>query len=127
MRIKITAGGIHDGEGKEIKIGTELDVADPEVGEDGEPLAPHPWAGRFEVISGSRKAKKAVTNPKGGDEGGEPPAGPFTVEDGGSGWWSILDAKGEKVGKGLREDDAKAFDTLSDEDKAAFAAEHAKA
>ena len=39
MRIKITAGGIHDGEGKEIKIGTELDVADPEVGEDGEPLA----------------------------------------------------------------------------------------
>lgn len=118
-RIKITAGGIYGADGKEIPVGTELTVK-------AEPTA---WAGRYETISGGDgKGKKTVTNPKGGDtKGDEPPAGPFTVEDGGSGWWSILDAKGEKVGKGLREDDAKAFDTLSDGDKAAFAAEHAKA
>lgn len=123
MRIKITKGGIFGGDGKEIPVGTELSVAD----HDDE--TPNPWAGRFDVLSGGdTKGKKAVTNPKGGDtKSDEPPAGPFTVEDGGNGWWSILDAKGEKVGKGLREDDAKAFDTMSDEDKAAFAAEHAKA
>lgn len=110
MKIKITAGGIYDGEGKELPVGTELDVADHDD------ATPHPWAGRFETISGG-----AV---KPGDAA---PVGPFTVEDGGKGWWSILDAKGEKVGKGLREDDANAFETLSDDDKAAFAVEHAKA
>lgn len=119
MRVKITKPGIYNSEGKEIDVGTELDVKNEPTG----------WAGRYEVISGGdTKGKKAVTNPKGGDtKGDEPPAGPFTVDDGGNGWWSILDAKGEKVGKGLREDDAKAFDTMSDEDKTAFAAEHAKA
>jgi len=110
MKIKITAGGIYDGEGKELPVGTELDVADHDA------ETPHPWAGRFETISGGTV--------KPGDGA---PVGPFTVEDGGKGWWSILDAKGEKVGKGLREDEAKAFETLSDDDKAAFAVEHAKA
>lgn len=109
-RIKITAGGIYGADGKEIPVGTELTVK-------AEPTA---WAGRYETISGNNERKTPIIND-------EPPAGPFTVEDGGKGWWSILDAKGEKIGKGLREDNAKAFDTLSDEDKAAFAAEHAKA
>jgi len=109
MRIRITGGGIYDGEGKEIPVGTFVTVGE-------EPTA---WAGRYEIISGDGEGKTAITN-------GEPPVGPFTVSDGGKGWWSILDAKGEKVGKGLREDDAKAFDTMSDEDKAAFVVEHAK-
>lgn len=110
MRIKIIAGGIYDGEGKEVPIGTHLTVSE-------EPAA---WAGRFEIISDDDGDKTAITNDA-------PPTGPFTVSDGGKGWWNILDANGEKVGKGLREDDAKAFDTLSEEDKTAFAAEHAKA
>lgn len=109
-RIKITAGGIYGGDGKEVPIGTEVTVTE-------EPTA---WAGRYEVISGDGAGKTAVTND-------EPPVGPFTVVDGGKGWWTIQDAKGEKVGKGLREDDAKAFADLSADDQTAFAAEHAKA
>lgn len=108
-RIKITAGGIYGGDGKEIPIGTEVTVKE-------EPTA---WAGRYEVISGDGAGKTAVTND-------EPPVGPFTVVDGGKGWWTIQDGKGEKVGASVREDDAKGFDTMSDEDKTAFAAEHAK-
>lgn len=136
MRIKITAGGIHDGEGKEIKIGTELNVADPEVGEDGEPLAPHPWAGRFEVISGGEKpGKTAVTNPKGGEKPGNdqppaefvPPVGPFTAKEKSPGWWSIFDGADQPVGKSVRKNDLDGFDSLSDDDKLAFATESAKA
>ncbi|GAA0212502.1 hypothetical protein [Brevundimonas nasdae] len=117
MRVKITKPGIYTSEGKEIEVGTELDVKNE----------PTVWAGRYEVLSGDGKGKTAVTNPKDGAlPGDEAPAGPFTVTDGGNGWWSILDAKGEKVGKGLREDDAKAFSELSPSDQAEFAAEHAK-
>ena len=118
MKIKITGGGIHDGEGKEIKIGTELEVADPEVGEDGEPLATHPWAGRFEVISGNRKAKKAVTNPAGGDAS-------LKAEHHGGGKFNIT--QGEKVLlSGLSKEDADAFNGLSDDDKTAFVADQTK-
>lgn len=120
MRIKIVAGGIHDGEGKEIPVGTELNVADPEVGEDGEPLAPHPWAGRFEIISGSRKAKKAVTNPAGGDTNGT-----LKAEHHGGGKFNIT--QGEQVLlSGLSKEDADAFNGLSDDDKAAFVAGQTK-
>lgn len=119
MRIRITAGGIYDGKGSEIPVGTEVDVEDFDVNDEGQPVDPHPWGGRFAVVSGGREGKKGVTN--------EAPVGPFTIDDGGKGWWSILDAKGEKVGKGLREDDAKAFADLSTDDQAEFAADHAKA
>jgi len=137
MRIRITAGGIHDGEGKEIKIGTELDIADQEVGEGGEPLAPHPWAGRFEAISGGgdKPGRTAVTNPKGGENtgNGESPAefvapiGPFTAKESSPGWWGIFDGADQPVGKKVRKAELEGFDTLSDEDKQAFSTEHAKA
>ena len=110
-RIQITAGGIYGGDGKEVPVGTELTVKGELTG----------WAGRYQVLSSGGEGKTAITNPEGGEAGG------YTVQDGGNGWWSILDANGQKVGKGLREDDAKAFESLSDEDKAAFATEHAKA
>jgi len=115
VRIEITGNaergsGIYGADGKQIPVGTELTLKE-------EPKA---WAGRYRVV-GDTKGKTAAT---GGDEA---PAGPFTVEDGGKGWWSILDAKGAKVGKGLREDDAKAFGTLTEAEQAEFAAEHAKA
>lgn len=120
MRIKITAGGIHDGEGKEIPVGTELDVADPAVGEDGEPLAPHPWAGRFEIISGSRKAKRTVTNPAAGDD-----KGTLKAEHHGGGKFNIT--QGEQVLlSGLSKEDADAFNGLSDDDKTAFVAAQTK-
>ena len=112
MRIQITKPGIYDGEGKEVPVGTELTLKEEPKG----------WRGRYSVLT-DPKGKKAVTNPA---DAPEAPEGPFTVQDDGKGWFSIRDGKGEKVGKALREDDAKAFETLSDEDKAAFATEHAK-
>lgn len=109
MRIKITAGGIYDGEGKEIPVGTELDVAD----HDGE--TPHPWAGRFETISGSKKGKTGVTND-----------GALKAEHHGGGKFNIT--KGEEVLlSGLSKADADAFNDLSDDDKAAFVAQAPKA
>lgn len=108
MRIKITAGGIYDGEGKEIPVGTELDVADVEDGT-------HPWAGRFEEISGSRKGKKGVAN-----EGG------LKAEHHGGGKFRITEGETVLLSD-LSKDDADAFNALSDEDKAAFVADQKKA
>lgn len=112
VRIQITKRGVYGAQGP-IPIGTEIDLNEEPKG----------WAGRYIVLSNS-KGKKGVTNPA--ETAPAAPEGPFTVEDGGKGWWSIKDGSGEKVGASVREDDAKAFETLSDEDKAAFAAEHAK-
>lgn len=117
VRIEITGdaergSGIFGADGSQIPVGAELTLKE-------EPKA---WAGRYRVLSGG-KGKVAVTNPA-EDEG---PKGPFTVAEKSAGWYSIKDADGTEVGKALRKDDADAFDTLSDEDKAAFAAEHAKA
>jgi hypothetical protein len=107
MKIKITKPGIYGAAG-EIAVGTELDVKDEPKG----------WAGRYEVISGgSSDGKTAVLNPA---EGGEGPKGPLEARDTGSGWWTIFDMDGKQVGKKLREDDAKAFNDLSDEDKVEF-------
>lgn len=41
------------------------------------------------------------------------PQGPFTVEDTGSGWYSILDKDGKQVGNKVRKDDAEAFEEMS--------------
>ena len=54
------------------------------------------------------------------------PVGPFEVREAGPGWFSLHDGSGEQIGSKIRKDDAEGFATLSDEDKAAFAAEHAK-
>lgn len=109
MRIKITAGGIHDGEGKEIPVGTELSVADHDDD------TPHPWAGRFEVISGTQKGKKGVNND-----------GALKAEHHGGGKFNIT--QGEQVLlEGISKADADAFNALSDEDKQAFVASQAKA
>lgn len=109
MRVKITAGGIYGNDG-EIPIGTTLDVKD-------EPTA---WAGRYEVISGDDEGKEAVTNPA------DPAPSAYSIKEKGAGWYAIVDAQGEEVGKALRKDDAEAFEALTDQDKADFAAEHAK-
>jgi hypothetical protein len=115
MRIKITAGGIYDGEGKEIPIGTEFDVEDPKTNEDGSEVSPHPWAGRFEAIGGGKKGKKGVTND-----------GALKAEHHGGGKFNIT--QGEQVLlEGISKADADAFNALSDEDKQAFVASQAKA
>lgn len=131
MRIRIKApfngaqsSGIFGKDGEEIAIGTELTVEKEPTG----------WAGRYDVLSGGDTAgKTAVTNPDSAD--GENPngvtsadddkaasTGPFTVGEPVSGWYPVLDANGEKV-KSLRDDDAKAFQTLTPEDQVAFLAE----
>lgn len=100
MRIKITAGGIYDGKGQEIPVGTELTVKE-------EPAA---WAGRFETIEGAGKGKTAVTN-----DG-------LKAEHHGGGKFNIT--QGETVLlSGLSKADADAFNGMSDEDKAAFVAD----
>lgn len=118
MRIKITGGGIYDGEGKEVPIGAEFTVKE-------EPIA---WAGRYSVVgdeggkAASKKAAKKVDG-EGGDDGKD--ATYSAAERDGA--WVIADADGNIIGKPLTADDAKTFNDLSDEDKAAFVTEHAKA
>lgn len=115
MRIRITAGGIYDGEGKEIPVGTELDVADFDVNEEGQPVEPHPWGGRFVAIGDGKKGKKGVTND-----------GALKAEHHGGGKFNIT--QGEQVLlEGISKADADAFNALSDEDKQAFVASQAKA
>ena len=130
MKIQVTAPGIYNSKGEEIPVGTELDVKTEPTG----------WAGRYTVIGGKGAAEKvAVTNPDDSpktkaEPKAEPekapekpaPVGPFTVKDASPGWYAIVDGAGATVGKNVRKADAEAFGALSDEDKAAFAAEHAK-
>lgn len=127
MKIQITAGGIYDGEGKEIPVGTEFDLK-------AEPTA---WAGRYTVLSDGEKAqKKTAPNPRpvegaGGNDQPPaefvPPVGPFTAKEKSPGWWSIFDGQDQPVGKSVRKNDLDGFDSLSDDDKLAFATESAKA
>lgn len=100
MKIKITAGGIYGADGAEIPIGTEFTVKE-------EPTA---WAGRYEVTSGLTEGKTALINP----------AKYEAKADGDK--FVIVDAKGKAVGKPITEADVAAFNSLSDEDKAAFVA-----
>lgn len=111
-KYEITAGGIYDNEGKEVPIGTMLTLKE-------EPTA---WAGRYRVVGGNGDEDKTlIVNPA-----DTAPVGPFEVREAGPGWFSLHDGSGEQIGSKIRKDDAEGFATLSDEDKAAFAAEHAK-
>jgi hypothetical protein len=95
----------------EIPIGAEIEVTK-------EPLE---WAGRYEVISGSTEGKTAVINPADGEnQQVAGPVAPFLAKDKGGGWWGIFDAKDTEVAKSIRKDDAEAFNTMSDEDKAEY-------
>lgn len=104
MKIKITAGGIYDGKGVEVPIGTEMTVEE-------EPAA---WAGRFTVLS-DENGKTPVVNPA---------DAALKAEHHGGGKFNITE--GEKVlVSGLSKADADAFNAMSDEDKAAFVKEAA--
>jgi hypothetical protein len=115
MRIRITAGGIYDGKGAEIPVGSEIDVADFEVDGEGQPVSPHPWGGRFIAIGESKKGKKGVTND-----------GALKAEHHGGGKFKITQGE-ETLLSDLSKADADAFNALSDEDKAAFVADQKKA
>lgn len=124
MKIQITAGGIYDGKGEEIAIGTEFDV-------ENEPTA---WAGRYTVLSDKKadKVEKPQTAPVVKPVAVVEPAifvapvGPFTARESSPGWWGIFDGTDQPVGKKARKADLDGFDTLSDEDKLAFATAHAQ-
>ena len=110
IRIQITGGGIYGADGKEVPVGTELTVKE-------EPAA---WAGRYAVLSGGDEAKggkRGVTNPA---------SVKYEAKARGNGF-VIVDGDGKEYGAALTEADAKDFNGLSDEDRAAFATEHAKA
>lgn len=101
MRIKITGGGIYDGKGQEVPVGTELTVKE-------EPAA---WAGRYTVLSGGdAKGKTAITN-----DG-------LKAEHHGGGKFNITEGETVLL-SGLSKADADEFNALSPEDKAAFVAE----
>lgn len=57
----------------------------------------------------------ATTEPTGVDF-----TAPFEAKSKGSGWWAVFDANGKEIGKSMREDDAKAFNEMSDDDKAEY-------
>lgn len=104
MKIEITAGGIYDGEGKEVPIGTKFDVkAEPEG-----------WVGRYRVVSGTTEGKTAVVNPVG-----------YAVTEKGQGWY-VITKDGEEVTKSFRKADLDGFETMTDEDKGAFVELHKK-
>lgn len=103
MKIKITAGGIYDGEGKEVPVDTTLDVK----------KEPQAWKGRYTVISEDGEGKVAVTNP----------ASAYAVAESSPGWF-VVNKDGEAVTKKLRQSDLEGFDSMSEEDKAAFAELH---
>lgn len=46
-----------------------------------------------------------------------PPKAPFEAKEKSPGWFAIFDADGNAVGKSFREEDAKAFNALGDDDK----------
>ena len=108
MKIEITAGGIFDGEGKEIPVGTNVTVAEEPTG----------WAGRYRVVSGETKEKTPVVNPAAESD--------LKAEHHGGGKFNIT--RGEVVvASGLSKADADAFNALSDEDKAEFVADREQA
>ncbi|WP_017993935.1 hypothetical protein [Rhizobium leguminosarum] len=108
IRIKAPAGlsssGIYGADGKELEVGTELDVE----------KEPTDLVGRYEVVSGSTEGKEPVLNDSA-----------YKVESKGGGY-SVITKDGEPVTKGLRKDDLEGFDTLSEEDRAAFVELHKK-
>ncbi|MCW0014902.1 MULTISPECIES: hypothetical protein [Rhizobium] len=115
MRIKIiapfkgaTSSGLYgkpstENPSGEIPIGTEIDVE----------KEPTDWVGRYEVVSGSTEGKEPILNSA------------YAVESKGGGY-SVITKDGEPVTKGLRKDDLEGFDTLSEEDRAAFVELHKK-
>ena len=54
------------------------------------------------------------------DEPEDEPKAPFAAKEKTAGWWGIFDADGNQVGKNMRADDAKAFNDLSEDDKAEY-------
>jgi hypothetical protein len=103
MKIEITGKGIYGAKG-EVQIGTTLEVKEEPKG----------WAGRYRVVSGgSTEGKTPVTNP----------ATDYVVAESSPGWF-VVTKDGQPVTKKLRQSDLEGFDTMSDEDKAAFADLH---
>lgn len=101
MKIKITKGGIYGADG-EIAIGTEIEVKSDPVG----------WAGRYETISGgSKKEKTFVTGENTGLKAVHFGGGKFNIVNG-----------DDVLAKGLSKADSDAFNGMSDDDKAAYAA-----
>lgn len=104
MKIRITAGGIYDGNGGEVPVGTELTVKEEPTG----------WTGRYVVLSGGDDSEKtAITNPA-----KDAPA-PLEAKHRGGGSYSIMRGDEEVVEK-LSKADAEAFNAMSDDDKAAY-------
>ncbi|KQW79722.1 hypothetical protein [Brevundimonas sp. Root1279] len=116
MRIRISHPGIFDGAGKEIEVGTEVDVT----------TEPKGWEGRYEVVSGKmpppKDAKTAVTNPAKAKTADTT----LKAEHHGGGKFRITQGE-EVLLSDLSKADADAFNGLSDEDKAAFVADQKKA
>ena len=104
MKYEITRRGVYDAKGKAFEIGDIVDIKGDDI--------PGWLVNKAEPV---KAEKKAVTNPA-----------KFEAKAKGDAW-VIVGAGNKEVGKPISEADAKAFNEMSDEDKADFAAEHAKA
>ena len=70
MRIQITSGGIYDGNGVEIPVGTEFDVKEEPAG----------WVGRYTVLSDG-KGKTRVAADKEPDDPAKAELEAMTVDE----------------------------------------------
>lgn len=103
MKIEITGKGIYGAKG-EVPVGTILSVEEEPKG----------WEGRYRVVSGgSKEGKTPVTNT----------ASAYAVAESSPGWF-VVTKDGEPVTKKLRQSDFEGFDTLSEDDRVAFADLH---
>lgn len=105
MRIKITAGGIYDGEGRELQVGEEFEVAEEPKG----------WLGRYETIGQTTTTDDKKTFVA---------SSSYEAVEGKQGWYNIKDAEGNVLGKGIRKDEAEAFNAKTLDEQVAFVTEH---
>ncbi len=102
MKIEVTSKGIFGANG-ELPVGTVIDVKEEPKG----------WDGRYRVVSG------------GGSEGKTPVTirrrimTGYAVTEKSPGWY-VVTKDGVVATKAFRKDDLAEFDSMSDEDKAAF-------
>lgn len=108
MRVEITQPGVR-AKGKELKVGDVIDVK-------GDTMPPSLVNKAVEM----KGEKTAITNPA--VDPVHQPVG-YAVSETSPGWF-VITKDGVPVTKKLRQSDLDGFDTMSDDDKAAFADLH---
>lgn len=111
MKLKVTNRGVYDAGGQMVDIGTILDV-------DSETI-PAYLVNKAEIVEGSeikgKRGKQPVTNPA-----------RYQAQANGEAF-AIVDGSGVEVASLQSQEDVDVFNSMSDEDKAAFVSDQKKA